>query len=108
MPTFTSDQRRRLQDRLHVAGRTTGVFGISRAAEAPFAAAVLLFGLLLVAMAVVTWIGSILAGILPQVGAGLAIGLLIGFGAMRRREKPASSASTAIVLGTTLGDVTRR
>jgi hypothetical protein len=84
------------------------VFGISRAAEAPFAAAVILFGALLVLMVIVTWVGSILAGILPQLGAGLAIGILIGFGAMRRREKPSPSTATAIVLSTTPQDVTRR
>lgn len=111
MTTSTRDTRGRfLTNAASSVLRRGGLFGLSRAEQAPFAAAVVVFALLLGVLTVLALVGAILAAILPQVGTGLAIGVLIGLVAVGRRRtaKPVVSSGTAIVVGTTDRGVTTR
>jgi hypothetical protein len=111
MTTSTRDTRGRfLTNAASSVLRRGGLFGLSRAEQAPFAAAVVIFAVILGVLTVLALVGALLAAILPQVGTGLAIGVLIGLLAVGRRRatKPAVSSGTAIVVGTTDRGVTTR
>lgn len=89
-------------------GSTTS-WGLSRAEQAPFAAAVIAFFIVLAVLTVLATVGSILAGILPQLGGGIAIGVLLGYLAMgRRKEAPRRSESSAIIVRDGRDGLTRR
>lgn len=111
MTTSTRDSRGRfLTNTASSVLRRGGLFGLSRAEQAPFAAAVVVFAVILGVLTVLALVGAVLAAILPQVGTGLAIGVLIGLVAVGRRRttKPTASTGTAIVVGTTDRGVTTR
>jgi hypothetical protein len=89
--------------------RRSGLFGLSRAEQAPFAAAIIIFAVILGVLSLLALIGTILAAILPQVGTGLVIGVLIGFFAMGRRAvRPRVSTGSAIVVSAGDRSVTPR
>ena len=56
------------------------------------------FFAILALLTILATVGSILAGILPQLGGGIAIGVLLGYLAMGRKPSPRRSDSSAIVI----------
>jgi hypothetical protein len=112
MTTTTRDSRGRfLTNAATSLLRRGGLFGLSRAEQAPFAAAVALFAVILGVLTVLAVVGSVLAAILPQVGTGLAIGPLVGLVATRARRRvatPRASTGTSLVVGTSEHTLTPR
>jgi hypothetical protein len=110
MTTGTRDSRGRfLTSAAASVLRRGGLLGLTRAEQAPFAAAVIAFAVILGALTLLALIGAVLAAILPQVGTGLAIGVLIGFLAMRRRAvRPTVSSGSSIVISSGSSSVTPR
>ena len=89
--------------------RTTTLWGLSKSEQAPFAAAIIAFGAILALLMLLSTVGSILSGILPQVGGGIAVGVLLGYLAMGRRPTtPTQSGSTALALRSSEDTLSRR
>lgn len=88
--------------------RRTTLWGLSRSEQAPFAAAIVALFAILAVLTILATVGSILSGILPQLGGGIAIGVLLGYLAMGRKPSPRRSDSTSIVVRDERSDLTRR
>lgn len=110
---ITSAARRGLDGRFTSAAATlrrTTLWGLSRSEQAPFAAAVVAFFLILAVLTVLATVGSLLSGLLPQLGGGIAIGVLLGYLAMGRRSATprADRTTSALAIRDARDEIARR